>query len=50
MWKTRDKKWIKLEGERAQEKKPQRKLQNRAPQRRNAPVQRQQLQNKIESP
>jgi hypothetical protein len=51
MWKTRDKKWIKLEGERAQEKKPQSKMQNRqAPQRRNAPVQRQQLQNKLESP
>ena len=50
MWKTRDKKWIKLEGERAQEKKPQRKMQNRRAPQRNAPVQRQQLQNKIESP
>lgn len=47
MWKTRDKKWIKLEGERAKEKQPrQRKIRNRMEQRNIAPQQqRQQLNN-----
>ncbi len=50
MWQKRDKKWIKLEGERAQEKKPVRERSHRPmrQQRNYAPVQKQS--NRIESP
>lgn len=50
MWEKRDKNWIKLEGERKQEKAPPSKMRNRPMrQQRNAPIQHQQM-NNIESP
>ncbi len=50
MWTTRDKKWIKLEGERAQEKQPRSKRNHRNMRQQRNPSRPQQQRNKIESP
>lgn len=48
MWKTRDKKWIKLEGERTQEKNPRSKMRHRNMQQRSAPNPQRRQRSKIE--